>query len=271
MLISYLLEVIQAQYPDSTVEWDFMPLTGADNVDIISGVILDKGGTNPALNGKADWLDPVITELGWMYEGYNMACAGPNDAPTNFGDTFGFHTWIYFTDITTDQTIWCKEWLEDEGDEKLNSLRLCLNLMGGQFVVLYNPSDVNTHLREFSLTDEFNYNYQKMGIFAKFGWHYVAVNFKTDPATGFASVWMYMIGHDQCKMVSNTFRLSGPIVDDNKFILCLGGTAYHNQATLQYELTYPLMALVNSVVFISGEVIERWHAMDAFGLQCHDY
>ena len=73
-----------------------MPLTGQDNRDIKLGVVLNKGGTNARLNGKGTWLIPTITQLGWMYEGYNMACAGPN-ANLNLGDTFGFHTWIYFT------------------------------------------------------------------------------------------------------------------------------------------------------------------------------
>jgi hypothetical protein len=50
----------------------------------------------------------------------------------------------------------------------------------------------------------------------------------------------------------------------------LGGTANHDSASLQYELTNPLMALVNQVYFVTGEILERWHAMDAFGFQCHD-
>jgi hypothetical protein len=64
---------VKAQYPASSLEWDFMPVTGADNVDIASGVTLMKGGTLAALNGKGTWLDPVITELGWMFQGYNIA------------------------------------------------------------------------------------------------------------------------------------------------------------------------------------------------------
>lgn len=74
------------------------------------------------------------------------------------------------------------------------------------------------HMREPTLTDQFNYQYQKLGVFAKFGWTYLAVNFKTDPVTNKAMVWLYMANHDQCKTVSDTFEFEGPIVDDNKFI-----------------------------------------------------
>ena len=214
---AWLIRRSISQYPDATLTWDFMTINPAANTDIIAGQVLDLGGTNGALNGKAAWLDPTDSGLGWMFEGYNIACGGP-DARLNFGDTFGFHTWIYFTDLATTQTIWCKEWLETEGDPELNSLRLCLYLIDGQFVVLWNPADVNTHLTNYLLTDPYNYQYQKLGVFAKFGWTYLAVNFKTDPYTQKASIWAYMANHDQCKTVSETFLLDGPIVDDDKFI-----------------------------------------------------
>lgn len=50
-----------------------MPVTGSDNVDIIKGVVLNKGGTNAKLNNKAAWRNPSITQLGWMFEGYEIA------------------------------------------------------------------------------------------------------------------------------------------------------------------------------------------------------
>jgi cysteine-rich repeat protein len=175
-----------------------------------------------------------------------------------------------FSDITADQTIWCKEWLELESNHTLNSLRLWLYLIDGQFVVLWNPSDALTHLRNWELDDAFNYQYQKLGVYAKFGWTYLAVNFKTNVASNKLSVWAYMANHDQCKTVSNTFTFDGPLVDDDKFIFWLGGTANPDNTTLKYVLTKPLMAVVNQVYFVKGEILERWHAMDAFGFQWHD-
>jgi hypothetical protein len=90
--------------------------------------------------------------------------------------------------------------------------------MNGQFVILWNPSNVTTHVRNWELTDSFNYQYQKLDVFAKFGWTYLAVNFKTDPTTNKLSVWAYMANHDQCKTVSNTYFFNGPLVDDDKFL-----------------------------------------------------
>lgn len=152
-----------------------------------------------------------------MFEGYHIACGGPN-ANFNFGDTFGFHTWIYFTDITTTQTLWCKEWLQTENDPALNSLRLCLKLVDSQFQVIWNPQDATLHLKNENLTDSYNYVYQNLGLHAKFGWTYLAINFQTSAVTNQGAIWGYMTNHDQCKMVSNTYTLSGPIVDDNKFV-----------------------------------------------------
>lgn len=50
----------------------------------------------------------------------------------------------------------------------------------------------------------------------------------------------------------------------------MGGTAYPNQ-TNDYTLEWPLMALVNNIYFLANDNIERYHAFDAFGFQCHDY
>lgn len=247
-----------------------MPVTGTDNVAVTGGVTLSKGGTLAALNGKGTWLQPTITELGWMFEGYHIACGGPG-ANWNLGSTFGYHTWIYFTDLTSTQTLWCKEWLQAETVKANNSLRLCLKLYKGKFRVLYNPQDATTHLKNENLTDAFNYYYQTIDLPAKYGWTYLAMNFETSAVDNIATIWGYMANHDQCKMVSNSYRLPGPIVDDNKFILCVGATAYPDRSTLTYRLTDPLIALVNNIFFVSGEVIERWNAMDAFGFQCHEY
>ena len=258
------------QYPASTIEWDYMPITGSDNVDIIKGVVLNKGGTNAKLNNKSTWRNPSITQLGWMFEGYEIAWGGPN-ANLNMGDTFGTHIWIYFTDITTDQTIWWKEWLQTETNKTLNSLRLWLYLRSGHFAVLWNPQIATKHLKNENLTDSFNYDTVKLDIVAKFGWIYLAVNFKTNPETQKASIWAYYTNHDQWELVSSTYTLPGPIVDDNNYILCIGGTANPNRVTLKYELYQPLMALVNGWVFVKGALIERYNAFDYYGFQWHDY
>lgn len=229
-----------------------------------------KGGTLPALNGKGAWLDPVITELGWMFEGYNIACAGPN-ANLNLGDTFGFHIWIYFTDTEATQTIWCKEWLQTEGTKNMNSLRLCLRVDNGKFAVIYNPMDAVTHLKNENQTDSFNYLYQHIDLPVKYGWTYLAMNFATNAVTGNGEIWGYMANHDQCKLVSNTFTMTGPITDSNDYIFCLGGMVAIDPTAYTYSLAEPLLALVNGVVFVKGAVIERWNAFDAFGFQCHDY
>jgi hypothetical protein len=83
-----------------------MPVTGADNVDITGGVVLQKANASNIITGGgiADLRDPTITELGWMFEGTNLACSNDNEALLNFGDTFGFHTWIYLVELV-DQTI----------------------------------------------------------------------------------------------------------------------------------------------------------------------
>lgn len=127
-----------------------------------------------------------------------------------------------------------------------------------------------THKTVATLPETYNYMFQKLDMFAKYGWIYLAVNFRTDPITQVASVWGYMADHDQCKIVSNIYELPGAIVDDDKFVWCLGASA-QNHDTGALEITRPLMAIINQWYILSGAVIERWNAMDAFGLQCSDY
>ena len=104
IVILLLSTSIRCQYPDATLEWDFMPTTGMDNIDLIAGATLDKGGTNGAI-GQGAWREPNFVDMGWIFEGDEIACGGPA-ADYNVGDTFGTHVWIYFTDIEKDQVIW---------------------------------------------------------------------------------------------------------------------------------------------------------------------
>lgn len=164
-----------------------------------------------------------------------------------------------------------KEWLEDETDIELNSIRLCLLIRDGYYEVMWNPSNSTTHRTDYTMLDYYNYMYQKIDIHVKYGWSYVAFNFETDTTTQKTKIWGYSATADQCKQVSSTFSLPGPLVDDNKFIWCLGSTIIHNQVTLAYEVRWGLQALVNNWALLRNTVIERWHAMDYFGFLCHDY
>lgn len=134
--------------------------------------------------------------------------------------------------------------------------------------------DVNTHLRDafhpIANHRAFNYQFIKLGVFAKLGWTYIAVNFKTNVAGTESRVWMYMANHDQCTTVSETFTIPGPIVEDGKFALCVGGTAVP-ELTNPYDLQFNLKGLINELYFLANDNLERYHAMDAFGFQCHDY
>lgn len=102
--------------------------TGLDNIDVNGGLRLYKGGTLPqfatlGVNAVTIlWREPIITALGWSFEGEEVACMGPG-ANINMGDTFSTHMWIYVYDFTDRQTVWCKEWLEDPTDLELNSYR----------------------------------------------------------------------------------------------------------------------------------------------------
>ena len=96
---------IQAQYPATTKEWDFMIETGQDVADVNGGIPLQKGGVLPALNGKGNWREPVITALGWSFEGEEVACIGPHQT-INMGDTWSTHMWIYVYDFSSRQTVW---------------------------------------------------------------------------------------------------------------------------------------------------------------------
>jgi hypothetical protein len=90
-----------------------------------------------------------------------------------------------------------KEWLEDPTDLELNSYRLCLLIIDNQFVILYNPMDATLHRRLYQKLDHFNYMYQKLDLFTKEGWMYVAINFKTDVTIGKTQVWGYVASADQ--------------------------------------------------------------------------
>lgn len=134
-------------------------------------------------------------------------------------------------------------------------------------MVQWNPADALTHRIDFELLDHYNYMYQKLDLYVKTGWTYIAINFETNAAADATKVWGYMATADQCKQVSSTFTLPGPLVDDNKFIWCLGNTVIHDQVTLAYTRRYGLKAIINNWALLRNTIIERWHAMDYFGHQ----
>lgn len=61
--------------------------------------------------------------------------------------------------------------------------------------------------------------YQKIDMYSKEGWSYVAFNFQTDAVNQVTKVWGYMATSDQCTVASTVYTLPGPLVDDNKFIV----------------------------------------------------
>mmetsp|Transcript_10575 Transcript_10575/g.11887 ORF Transcript_10575/g.11887 Transcript_10575/m.11887 type:complete len:121 (+) Transcript_10575:363-725(+) len=119
--------------------------------------------------------------------------------------------------------------------------------------------------------DSFNYMYQKTDLYVKEGWTYVAFNIQTNTTLNKTDIWGYAAYADQCTTTSNTYTLPGGIIDDNKFIWCLGNTVIHNQVTLKYERRWGLKAIVNNWALFKNIILKRWHAMDYFGFQCHDY
>lgn len=72
LIISVVVEVL-GNYPVSTKEWDFMIETGSDAADVKGGIPLQKGGLLPKLNNPVGWRNPVVTALGWGFEGEEIA------------------------------------------------------------------------------------------------------------------------------------------------------------------------------------------------------
>ena len=247
-----------------------MIATGQDAADVKGGIPLQKGGTNAALNAPTGWRNPVITALGWSFEGEEIACMGPS-ANINMGSTFSTHLWIYPYELYDWQTVWCKEWLEDETDIKKNSLRYWLYIINAQFVIVWNPSNVTTHRQNYLLYDGFNYQYLKTDLYVKEGWTYVALNFVTNATTNTTDIYGYAAYADQWNTVSSVYSLQGGLIDDNKFIWCLGNSVIHNQVTLKYERRFGLKAIINNWALLKNTLIYRWHAFDYYGFQWHDY
>ena len=90
-----------------------------------------------------------------------------------------------------------KEWLEDITDIELNSIRYCLMIIDNQFYIKYNPMDETLHRRDYKQLDSFNYMYQKIDLFTKEGWMYVALNFKPHPVSGREQIWGHLASADQ--------------------------------------------------------------------------
>jgi hypothetical protein len=57
--------------------------------------------------------------------------------------------------------------------------------------------DATLHRRHYLLLDHFNYMYQKMDLYTKEGWMYIAINFKTDVITGKTQFWGHAASADQ--------------------------------------------------------------------------
>lgn len=173
-----------------------MIATGQDAADVHGKITLRKGSTLPALNSTAVWGYPSITALGWSFEGEEIACMGPN-SNTNMGSTFSTHFWIYIYNLEQEQVLFCREWLEDETNITLNSQRYCLMIKYGQLVWMWNPSNVTSHRKDYTKWDVYNYMFQHLDLYVKYGWTYFAVNFQTNTANTNHKVWGYMATSDQ--------------------------------------------------------------------------
>ena len=82
LLIIGSIKFTSAQYPDATMFWDFELIEyggGPDNIDTIAGVDLQKGNANGAIAGGAavnpptTFRDPNYSEIGWIFEGDEVA------------------------------------------------------------------------------------------------------------------------------------------------------------------------------------------------------
>lgn len=134
-----------------------------------------------------------------------------------------------------------------------------------ELYITYNPSNSTSHKANYNLSESYNYGSQKINFFVHYGWMYIAVNFKSYSLTNTSRVWAFGACHDQCRIVTNIFKMKGNFVDDNNYIWCLGGSSLNYNGTA--GINKGLMALVNNWYVVKGEVIERWNAMDAFGFQ----
>lgn len=106
-LMLALVWMAGAQYPGTTVEWDFMLMSAPTEIDIRAGRRLHKQDNTPnfVAHTTANWRFPVETGLGWSFEGEEVACTQPA-AAMNMGGSFATHLWIYMYDFTSKQTVW---------------------------------------------------------------------------------------------------------------------------------------------------------------------
>ena len=79
---------------------------------------------------------PVMTGLGWMYQGDEISCASPR-ASLNVGNLFAVHTWLYITHTDLEQTLFCKQILDLNNVMTLDGI--CVRMKNGMWYAYMNP------------------------------------------------------------------------------------------------------------------------------------
>jgi len=116
---------------------------------------------------------------GFLFESDNIACASPTST-FNIGATFTFAAWVYFTDITTEQVIWCKTMILTSGAV---SQRACVKVFGNNIVAGVNGA---------ASSSMGSYTEVNTLVTPELGWNFVVVGFDTTPSSSSVQAWVYM-------------------------------------------------------------------------------
>ena len=102
--------------------------------------------------------------MGFLFESDNLACASPT---ANFliGNTFSFTAWVYLTDITNEQVIWCKAMIHGTGTV---SQRACVKVRAATILIGVNNA-VSTATGTYTEINTL--------VTPRLGWNFIAVLF----------------------------------------------------------------------------------------------
>eukprot|EP00347_Sterkiella_histriomuscorum_P024339 403331469 len=232
LIVSLIVNLSQAALPTQYLSWNFYNVDAAG--DVIN-TIASSGGPAPQFN-KQYLLTPaaILSKTGFLFESDNVGCAAPHPS-FNTGVTFTFTAWVYITDLTTEQTIWCKLMILPT---YVSTPRVCVKIKGTTIWAGVNAAG-SSAAGTLVETNTF--------VKPSLGWNFVAVGFDVTGSVSTVQAWVYK--PDATSQIGTTVSFTVQLQDATSFMACIGGilTCSTCTATSTYSVTLGFKGVINNI------------------------
>jgi hypothetical protein len=149
----------------------------------------------------------IQSQTGFLFESDNIACA-PAAATFNIGTTFSVSAWVYLTDLTTEQTIWCKEMIHASNAV---THRACVKIKTGTIWAGVN-NDTSTNTGTYLEVDS--------TVSPLKGWNMIVVAFDVSGGVSRATTWVRKPDGTSVNGAAKAFTIT--FQDSASFMMCVG-------------------------------------------------